>query len=74
MMVFCMDDMIPQDHLLRLIDRGIDWSLIYDLVGRDTAMTTVDRAWTRSYNTSMESEVCARLSAKLRSMSPTAGF
>lgn len=32
MMVFCMDDMVLQDHLLRLIDRAIDWSLIYDLV------------------------------------------
>lgn len=32
MMVFCMDDMVPQDHLLRLIDRAIDWSFIYDLV------------------------------------------
>ena len=28
MMVFCMDDMVPQDHLLRLIDRAIDWSFI----------------------------------------------
>lgn len=28
----CMDDMIPQDHLLRLIDRAIDWNFIYDLV------------------------------------------
>ena len=32
MMVFCMDDMVSQDHLLRLIDRAIDWSFIYDLV------------------------------------------
>lgn len=32
MMVFCMDDMIPQDHLLRLIDKAIDWRFIYDLV------------------------------------------
>ena len=32
MMVFCMDDMIPQGHLLRLIDRAIDWSFIYNLV------------------------------------------
>ena len=32
MMVFCMDDMVPQDHLLRLIDRAIDWNFIYDLV------------------------------------------
>ena len=30
--MFCMDDMVPQDHLLRLIDRAIDWNFIYDLV------------------------------------------
>ena len=32
MMVFCMHDMVPQDHSLRLIDGAIDWSFIYDLV------------------------------------------
>lgn len=30
--MFCMDDMVPKDHMLRLIDRAIDWSFIYDLV------------------------------------------
>lgn len=30
--LFCMDDMVPQDHLLRIIDKAIDWSFIYDLV------------------------------------------
>ena len=30
--MFCMDDLVPQDHLLRLIDKSIDWSFIYDLV------------------------------------------
>ena len=29
---FSMDDLVPQDHLLRLIDRAIDWRFIYDLV------------------------------------------
>ena len=29
---FCMDDLVPQDHLLRIIDRAIDWTFIYDLV------------------------------------------
>lgn len=29
---FCMDDLVPQDHLLRIIDRAIDWSFIYELV------------------------------------------
>ena len=32
MMVFCMDDMVPQEHSLRLVDGAIDWSFIYDLV------------------------------------------
>ena len=27
--LFCMDDMVPQDHLLRIIDKAIDWSFIY---------------------------------------------
>ena len=26
------DDLDPQDHMLRLIDKAIDWSFIYDLV------------------------------------------
>lgn len=32
MMMFCMDDMIPENHMLRLIDKAIDWTFIYDLV------------------------------------------
>lgn len=32
MLMFCMDDMVPGNHLLRKIDRAIDWSFIYDLV------------------------------------------
>ena len=27
-----MDDFVPQDHLLRLIDKAIRWEFIYDLV------------------------------------------
>lgn len=30
--MFCMDDMVPQNHLLRIIDKAIDWSFIYDFV------------------------------------------
>ena len=30
--VVCTDDLVPQDHLLRIIDKAIDWSFIYDLV------------------------------------------
>ena len=29
---FCMDDLVPENHLLRLIDKAIDWTFIYDLV------------------------------------------
>lgn len=32
MQIFCMEDLIPEDHLLRLIDKAIDWNFIYDLV------------------------------------------
>ena len=32
MMMFSMDDMVPKDHMLRKIDRAINWSFIYDLV------------------------------------------
>ena len=30
--MFCMDELVPKDHLLRQIDNAIDWSFIYDLV------------------------------------------
>lgn len=30
--MFCMDDMVPQNHLLRIIDKAINWNFIYDLV------------------------------------------
>ncbi len=32
MMMFSMDDMVPKDHMLRLIDKAINWNFIYDLV------------------------------------------
>ena len=32
MQIVCIDDLVPKDHLLRLIDRAIDWTFIYDLV------------------------------------------
>ena len=35
MQIVCIDDLVPQDHLLRLIDKAIDWSSIYYLF-RDT--------------------------------------
>lgn len=27
-----MDDMVPHNHLLRIIDKASDWNFIYDLV------------------------------------------
>lgn len=30
--MFSMDDMVPKDHLLRLVENAIDWNFIYDLV------------------------------------------
>ena len=30
--MFCMDDLVLQDHLLRAVDGAIDWRFIYDLV------------------------------------------
>ena len=32
MVMFSMDDMVPQNHMLRLIDKAINWNFIYDLV------------------------------------------
>lgn len=34
------DDLVPQDHMLRLIDKAIDWSFIYDLVKDKYSQTT----------------------------------
>ena len=32
MQIVCIDDLVPQDHLLRVIEKAIDWTFIYDLV------------------------------------------
>ncbi len=32
MLIFCMDDMVPKNHMLRLIDKAINWNFIYELV------------------------------------------
>lgn len=34
------DDLVPQNHMLRLIDKAIDWSFIYDLVEDKYSQTT----------------------------------
>lgn len=45
-MMFCMDDLVPQDHLLRIIDKAINWNFIYDLVedkySADTGRPSMD--------------------------------
>ena len=38
--MFCMDDMVPENHLLRIIDKAIDWSFIYGLVEAKYSHTT----------------------------------
>lgn len=42
----CMDDLVPSDHLLRLIDKAIDWSFIYGLVedkySQETGRPSID--------------------------------
>ncbi len=32
MEMFCLDDLMPQDHLVRKIEAAIDWSFIYELM------------------------------------------
>ena len=66
--MFCMDDLVPQDHLLRLIDQAIDWSFIYDLVidkySADNGRPSMDpgHAHLKFHSSSIctASEVCAR--------------
>ena len=41
----CMDDMVPQDHLLRIIDKAIDWNFIYDLVVENIHRIMVVLVW-----------------------------
>ena len=45
MMMFSMDDMVPQNHMLRLIDRAINWNFIYDLVEKNTVRITAVPVW-----------------------------
>lgn len=44
--MFCMDDLVPENHLLRMIDKAIDWTFIYDLVedkySADTGRPSMD--------------------------------
>lgn len=44
--MLCMDEMVPSDHLLRIIDKAIDWRFIYELVedkySQDTGRPSMD--------------------------------
>lgn len=44
--LLCMDDMVPDNHLLRIIDKAIDWNFIYELVedkySKDTGRPSMD--------------------------------
>lgn len=46
LIVACMDELVPQDHLLRIIDKAINWNFIYDLVedkySKDTGRPSLD--------------------------------
>lgn len=44
-MMFSMDDMVPQNHMLRLIDRAINWNFIYDLVEEKYCRITAVPVW-----------------------------
>lgn len=52
--MFCMDDQVPQDHLLRIIDKAINWNFIYDQVedqySSDTGRPSMDPVMLRKIN------------------------
>ncbi len=61
----CMDDMVPQNHLLRTIDKAIDWNFIYCLVedkySQDNGRPSMDPVCSsrfHSYSISMGLEGC----------------
>ena len=59
MQMVCIDDLVPRNHLLRLIDKAIDWTFIYDLV-RDTYSDGMGRP-SREYP-----KVCVNLQTDVR--------
>ena len=66
--MFCIDDMVPQDHLLRIIDKAIDWNFIYDLVEDKYCSDNDVQAWIQlcssrflSFSISMVLKACVRL-------------
>ena len=73
MQIVCIDDLVPKDHLLRLIDRAIDWTFIYDLVRDTYSDEWVDQVLIPLrllryllFNTCMESKACGRQSKRLK--------
>lgn len=45
---FCMDDMVPQDHLLRIIDKAIIKTSYMILLWKSILRITVAQVWIRS--------------------------
>ena len=79
--IFCMDDLVPKDHLLRMIDEAIDWSFIYELVeekySADQGRPSIDPVVLIKIpfiQYLSASKACVRPSRKSRSMSPIVGF
>ena len=40
--MLCIDDLVPKKHILRDIDKAIDFSFIYDDMKEGTVILTVD--------------------------------
>ena len=66
-LMFCMDDMVPTNHMLRLIEKAIDWNFIYDLVEEKYCPDKDAQAWIplcllryHSFSIFMGLKVCAR--------------
>jgi len=45
--LFCMDDMVPQDHLLRIIDKAITGLLYMNWWRKNILQTKVVQVWTQ---------------------------
>ena len=55
---YSLDDLVPQDHLLRQIEEAIDFSFIYDLVADSYSldMGTVNENFCRIYESCIGTE------------------
>ena len=52
---YCMEDLVPRDHILRKIEKAIDFSLIHDLV-KDEVYHTARQS--QSYNAGFATFAC----------------